>query len=378
MRRPVHVRLLATCVLLGGCEYDLDVGLPWHIDVPRVIGARMVVVEPAPIWDERLGFDADEDALIAEALPGDVVQLQALAVDGEGRPRAPETIDALWFQCIEVDDGFGTSNRCVIDPPRCDSLDEWTTDVACEIGRGGAFEFTFPTLGPWGFVQREVPVLGIIAREIGADAERCRNDILANNPDYASNPDGPLPSAGKFEYEGPACTLAETKLLIGPRWALSFLATDFGFEPAVPIEQIPYLVIYQPSNRVPAPDPPTWLDADTKVPLEGSPPRIRVGQRIATAGPNWRDADSQLYATASQVEDTDSYVFIGRREGLGTFYLGSGPIETFSPSDNSLQFVVAQTQTPSTIRIVMIVGDDRTRDNAGAIGMQVAEFEVVP
>jgi hypothetical protein len=347
MGRAQHCRAIAAAVVLlcvCTCEYDLDVGHAWQIDHPRVIGVRMEVVEPAPIWPERLGYDIHE-AAIAEALPGDLVELQALAVGGDGRVQAPGSLDALWFQC-GVD-------RCRIDVPACDSL-EWTTDVACELGRGGALELTFPALGPMGFEQGWMPVLGIIGRDPSVDAERCREAFLSSSS-FSSMPSDssePVP-------DEPACTTVEAHVLIGPRWVLQFEAALAGFEPELPLEQIPHAVVYQPANRAPAPEPPTWFDADTKLPLEGSPPRVRPGQRITTSGPNWRFTDRQLYATVDQVDDTNSFVFSGDFERLGTIYLGSGPIRDFIADGNQLWLEVDAFPSTAIIRVVMIVGDRR-------------------
>lgn len=364
MRRAVHARAITASVVLlcvCACEYDLDVGPAWHIDHPRVIGLRMEVVEPSPIWPERIGYDID-DAAIAEALPGDRVELQALAVDGEGRVQAPEALDALWFQC-GVDD-------CRIDVPACDSL-EWTTDVACELGRGGAFAFPFPALGPIGFEERSMVVLGIIGRDPSADAQRCREIFLS------STSFSPLPSAlsGPLPDE-PTCAAVEAHVLIGPRWVLQFEAAQAGLEPQLPLHQIPYPVLHQPANRAPAPEPPSWIDVDTQLPLEGSPPRVRPGQRIETSGPNWRFTDPQLYATAEEVDDTLSFVFTGRFEGLGTIYLASGPVRTFIADGNRLELVVDEFSTTTVIRVVMIVGDRRRGDDYGTLGMLASELEV--
>lgn len=361
---PSRALTVAVVLCLFACEYDLDVGPVWQIERPRVIGVRMEVVEPAPIWPERIGYDV-ADAAIAEALPGDLVELRALAVDAEGRVQAPESLDALWFQC--------GPERCRIDVPTCDSL-EWTTDVACELGRGGVFGFAFPALGPIGFEERSMVVMGIIGRDPSVDAARCRAAFLGST--YFS----PLPaeSSGAVPDE-PVCVAVEAHVLIGPRWVLQFEAAQAGLEPELPLEQIPSLIYHQGANRAPAPEPPTWLDADTQLPLEGSPPRVRPGQRITTSGPNWRLEDRQLYAFAKRVGTTRSYVFSGSFEGLGTIYLASGPVRDVIADGNDLELVVDEFPDTTVLRVVMVVGDRRKYDvGPSTIGMLVSELEVVP
>src|SRR5690606_6006938 len=119
---------------------------------------------------------------IAEALPGDRVRLQPLVVDGEGRAQAPESIDAIWFQCTADDHHY--SSDCSVNVPACESID-WTTDVGCELGRGRGFEYTFPPLGPLGFRERSMKLLGIIGRTPEADAERCRTGLLAGTSELS-------------------------------------------------------------------------------------------------------------------------------------------------------------------------------------------------
>lgn len=360
---PSRALTVAVVLCLFACEYDLDVGPVWQIERPRVIGVRMEVVEPAPIWPERIGYDV-ADAAIAEALPGDLVELRALAVDAEGRVQAPESLDALWFQC--------GPERCRIDVPTCDSL-EWTTDVACELGRGGVFAFPFPALGPIGFEERSMVVMGIIGRDPSVDAARCRAAFLGST--YFS----PLPaeSSGAVPDE-PVCVAVEAHVLIGPRWVLQFEAAQAGLEPELPLEQIPVPLLHQGANRAPAPEPPTWLDAETKLPLEGSPPRVRPGQRITTSGPNWRLADRQLYVTPERYENM-SYLFLGSFETRDTVYFASGPVRELIADGNKLEFAVDELPARFVIRVVMIVGDHRKREvDYGTIGMFVSELEVVP
>lgn len=344
--------------LLGvGCEFDVNVGATWAINQPRVLGLRMEVVEPAPIWPNRIGFDA-QDAAIAEALPGDRVRLVPMVVDGEGREQAPETIDALWFQCGSED--------CTAEVPACDSL-AWTTDLACEIGRGGAFEFAFPALGPAGLESGSMTVLGIIGRYPGADAQRCRAGLLAGTSELSE------------------CTLVITNVLIGPPWVLRFEAVEAGLEVELPLYEIPYAALLQPANRSPAPGPLVLLDADTQRPLEGSPPRVHPGQRVH-ATPSWRAVDSQLYAVGRLVDDGTNYAFEVHFEQLGAHYFASGPINFTKVDGSGREFVVDQDAGAGIVRLVVVVGDlrkpevrlSKAQARHGAVAMFVEEIEVVP
>jgi hypothetical protein len=342
---------VALALVIASCEFDLDVGAAWEINHPRVIGLRMEVVELAPIWPNRVGF-ASDPAPIAEALPGDRVRMVPLVVDGEGREQDPSTIDALWFQC-------GLEKDCAVDVPPCDSL-AWTTDSACELGRGPGFEFTVPALGPAGLESGSISVLGIIAREPGADAQRCRAGLLAGTREL---------------YE---CTIVTAQVLIGPPWVLRFEAVDAGLAVDLSLYEIPYAALLQPANRAPAPGPLRLFDADTELPLEGSPPRVHPGQRVRSAGPSWRPEDRQLYA-AAKLGDDGLHTFIGHFERLGAHYFASGPIRITEVDGNKHEFVVDEDAGAGVIRIVVVVGDLRKpEDRNGAVSMFVEEIEVVP
>jgi hypothetical protein len=338
-------------LLVGGCEYDLDVGAHWQISQPRVIAFRMEVVEPAPIWPDRLAGNVS-DGPIAEALPGDRVRLQPLVVDGEGRPQAPESIDAIWFQCTAEVDFFGGGD-CLVDVPPCELID-WMTDVGCELGRGRGLEYTFPPLGPGGFRDRSMKLLGIIGRTPEADAERCRAGFLAGTGELSE------------------CTLVEAYVAIGPRWVLQHVGAEAGFEPELPLVEIPYLAMLQPANRAPAPGLPVWLDTETKQPLQGSPPRVRPGQRVETVGPSWSATDRQPYAYWQRATIVAGY------ESRGAGYFASGPIWFSIVDGSALQFEVDEGAPAGLVRVVIIVGDERRGDTSGAIDMLVAELEVVP
>ncbi|KIG17288.1 hypothetical protein DB30_03471 [Enhygromyxa salina] len=344
--------------LLGlGCEFDVNVGATWAINQPRVLAVRMEVVEPAPIWTERIGLGTDQ-APVAEALPGDIVRLVPLVVDGQGRAQAPETIDALWFQCGSED--------CIASVPACDSI-AWTTDSACEIGRGGALEFPFPALGPAGLEAGAMTVLGIIGRHPGADAERCRAGLLE----------------GTIELQD--CTLFISEVLIGPPWVLRVEAVNAGLEVELPLYEIPYLLLFQPANRAPAPAGMVLVDIDTQQPLEGSPPRVHAGQRIH-ASPAWRSEDSQPYAQGRLVDDGSNYAFKVHFERLGAHYFASGPINFIAVDGSGRELVVDEGARPGIIRLVVVVGDQRGEETKlpegsvrhGAVNMLVQELEVMP
>ncbi|HVI02747.1 MAG TPA: hypothetical protein VM869_28810 [Enhygromyxa sp.] len=339
----------AVALLVGGCEYDLDVAAEWEITRPRVITFRMELVEPAPIWLERLDSGVD-DAPIAEALPGDRVRMVPLVVDGESRPQAPESIDAIWFQCTADEHSFD----CLSEVPRCDSLDAWTTDVGCELGRGRGFEFTIPKLGPLVFEERSMKLLGIIGRTPDADAERCRAGLVAGTSELSD------------------CTLVEAPVAIGPRWVLQHVAVEVGLEPELPLYEIPYLAMLQPANRVQEPGAPVWLDAETGEPLAESPPQLRRGQRVKTSGPIWADAQRQPYASLWRS------VLLADFENRGARYFASGPIWLTEVDVPRLEFVVDEDARPGMVRVVVVVGDRRGGDPFGAINMFVSELEVVP
>lgn len=357
MSRPIHRHCAIVLALLTttSCEFSLDVAAAWQISYPRVLGVRMEVVEPAPIWLERLGFDPD-DAPIAEALPGDRVRLVPLVVDAEGRQQPPEAIDALWFQCGEYSD----RSECTVAVPRCD-LVKWTTEIPCEIGRG-LLEFPFPAVGPASLESGSMRVLGIIGREPEVDAERCRAGLLA----------------GTDELSG--CSVVVADVSVGPRWALYIDAIEAGAELDVNPYEIPYAALQQRANRTPAPEPAVLLDADTGIPLEGSPPRVHPGQRVKTSGPSWRTYDRQAYMTGEPAQGVSEFYFFEiHLEQFGVRYFASGPIMFTKIDGPRLEFVVDEYAHAGIARLIVAVVDRRKYDaGQSTVGISVQEIEVVP
>lgn len=326
-----------------GCEFDLDAGAPNHIDHTRVLGLQVRVVELAPIWPDRVGFHAD-DAPIVEALPGDRVRIAGILIGGDGRALAPEDFDAIWFQC--------ENETCTADLPACADI-EWTSESACELGRGGAFEFIAPPSGP--SLPSRIGYMGIIAHDPNADAEACREGLLAGTTALSK------------------CTIIISAAPVGPRWAMLHDAAMAGLDIGMPLWEIHWSAFLQPANRAPAPDPPTFVDALTDDPIEGSPPRVRAGRYLKTEGPNWRAEDRQAYVVAEEVVEFESYVFVPKVEGFGLAWFTAGPLRTIERNGDGVVLYVEEFTEPGLIRAIILFADNRL-----ALDYQVLEFEVVP
>jgi hypothetical protein len=335
--------LFLALVASSGCELDLEAGAPNHIDHTRVLGMRVTVAELAPIWPERVGVHPD-DAPIVEALPGDRVRLAAILIAGDGSALPPEDHDAIWFQC--------DSSSCAGDLPRCEDL-EWTSESVCELGRGGVFEFLAPPPGPG--LPGHVGYMGIIAHDDQTDAEACRQGLLHGTTALSK------------------CTIVISEAPLGPRWAMLHDAAMAGFDIGMPLHEIHWSAFLQPANRAPTPEPPTFADAATGEPLEGSPPRVRGGQQIRTEGLNWRPADRQPYVVAEEVVEFESYVFTPRIEGFAVAWFTAGPLRTIERKGDRVVLEVEEFADPGLIRAIVVFGDNRR-----AVDFRVLEFEVVP
>lgn len=349
-------RLAFSLALVGllGCQVDLDAGPQWQIAGPRVLGIETRVVELGPSWPEREGFDP-ADAPVVEPMPGDRVRLAGMVVDGEGRRVEPEQLDALWFQCFEGD--------CRLDAPRCDEDPSWTTSSICTLGRGGAFEYVFPPIGllvgPFDDNWRNawaVELLAIIARTPEGDAEQCRLGW----------------ARGELDLE--ACTVVEVELPFGPRWVLLHDLALLGVPFDIPLPEIPYAAYLQPANRAPQPEPPVFVDVETGVELEGTPPRLRIGQVAKTKGPRWRPGfDRQTFVNARELEQGSIYVFETEREQVDELPFASAPLQLGADDDGTLLITTSPQAEPGIARLVFVVGDSRQ-----AFALQVNELEVVP
>lgn len=341
-------RLILAAIGLGlpGCGVDLEFGAASHIDHTRVLGIHARVVELAPIWPERFGFDPDQ-AAITEALPGDRVRLEPLLIAGDGQVLAVEGFDALWFQCAQ----WWT---CTPELPPCAELD-WTTDVSCELGRGGGFEFEFPPLGPVALDDGLVTYMGLVALAEDTDIEDCRRAWIDGSTELRR------------------CTIVISEFGIGPRWPLLYEAAQLGLEIEVPLFEIPAAAFFQPANRAPSPDPPEFVDAETKARLVGDPPQVRAGQGLASKGPRWREADEQVWFRAKPTQSEGVFVFVPDREQVGVEWFVSGPLTVIETKGDSVLIQVDEFAEPGPARVVTLIGDDRL-----SLDVRSMALEVVP
>jgi hypothetical protein len=334
---------VALFVIGSGCEINLDVGKPNHIDHIRVLGFRIEVVELAPIWPERVSLDPD-DAPIVEALPGDRVQLSAMVVGADGRALPAEDFDAIWLQCA--------GDSCAGDLPACQDI-EWTNESACRLGRGGVLEFVAPPPGP--SLPDAVGYMGIVANDEGADAEVCRQGLVAGTTALSK------------------CTIVVGAGLMGPRWPMLHDAVMAGMDIGMPITEIPAAAFGQAANRAPAPGASSWFDLESDEPLEGSPLRVHAGQQVVTKGPMWRSADHQSFVVAEAVIEHESYVFVDAVERVNLLYFTSGPLRSIERDGDRVVIEVEEFADPGIAGVILVVGDNRL-----GLDFHFVEFEVVP
>lgn len=345
----LHALVLAS-LGLAGCGWELEVPSFRIIDRTRVLGTRAEVVQLGPAWPERIGFDPD-GAAIVEGMPGDRVRLSAMIVAADGRALPAADFDALWFQCAQ---------GCSLEVPPCGDL-EWTTDVQCELGRGGEIEFEVPPVGPLGLEHEGIGILAIVALDPDIDAERCRQLVLDPGPDLKR------------------CAVVDGAMQIGPKWGLLVELVEAGVEVDIPIFEIPALALLQPANRAPVPMLPTWSDGDTGEPLTGNPLRVRAGQRLHGEGPVWRGADSQPYVLEGGFDEDEIHVFIGLIESLESEWFISDKLRFIEVVPEFVDLVVHEDAEPGPASAVMRFDDRRYSGSYGrALDFRVVEFEVVP
>lgn len=362
MRRRAVSRILRRAsvglLLLAGCEFVIA---DWYyIDRPRVMGARIEVVEFNPLWSARLGFDPI-DSPITEPMPGDRVRLEAMIVDGEGRELDPQTIDALWFQCGPDRCASPGGLRIGLDSP-CADLPDWTMDSGCKLGAGGALEFVVPPIGQLTVFTRYSYFYVVAAVDDSRTAEDC----------WADRQRADVPLDG--------CVFADRELKVGPSWLLLVAAALAGLEQDIPVTEIPAPVFIQPANRVPA------LGSLSMSPVDGGagrtidpgdgPVLVRPGTHFRLTNGQWRpNFDYQLYFVARETPTPDSYVFMPAVEVLWIEWYTSGSLVRIDDGvyGGPVELLIDEQAKPGTTsRLVVLWGDDR-----GSEEMRVIEFEVV-
>jgi hypothetical protein len=349
MRLSIRLGLGALLALATpGCGWEAELAPGNVIDRTRMLGTRFEVVEIGPEWPERVGFDPD-GAPITEALPGDLVRLEAMIVDAEAHPIAPESFDAIWLQGY-----LGLSGL-----PRCQDI-EWTSAVACEIGRGGAVEFEAPPLGPqrnfYEFDQTlRVPTLAIVALDEQITADECLTIYQAPTPEIRR------------------CAIVRGSYVLGPLWPLLAISDAAGVPVDFPITEIPGPALVWPANRSPMPLlEPRFVDANNLEPLEGNPPRVHAGQEVLGQG-LWREEDAQVFLEARTVVEGESYVFQPTREAVLADWYVTESLRAAPVGGHTVLLRVILDPEPGPAMLIMVFKDSRE-----SYGLRVFEFEVVP
>lgn len=357
--RPTALASLpALALALAACEFTIA---DWYyVDRVRVMGTRATVVDfdGSP---ERIAIGLDPlDPPITEPLPGDVLRLEPIVVDAEGRPIDPASIDALWFQC--------GPDRCVRDDALLEGLSEacvdipdLTMDTPCRVGSGGALEFEVPPVGPLTLANRYAYYYMVAGVPGERSAESC----------WAAR------RAERESLEG--CLFAERELKIGPSWLLLLQAyTEQGLATDIPVFEIPGAAYYQPANRVPA--PPLVLQ---RLVIDGvsfgmvlQPHElVRRGELLSIDTVEFRELDYQPFFAAQPTTLPGVFVFTGGRENPWVEWYTSGSLARVDEGVFRAQIDVLvdeQAEIGSTHRLILLYGDDR-----GSMDMVVYELEVV-
>ncbi|MFV8756222.1 hypothetical protein ACNOYE_37215 [Nannocystaceae bacterium ST9] len=355
IRSPGPALASACLLMLVGCEFAIA---DWYyVDRPRAMGARVEVVELGPSWPARVGYDP-LDPPITEPMPGDVLRLEPLMVDGEGRELEPASIDAIWFQC-------GT-DRCVRDgelvaglDDDCSALAEWTTDSSCKLGAGGQLEFEVPAIGQLTVFTRYAYYFMVAAVDDSRTAESC----------WAARQ--------KADHSLDGCVFTDREVKIGPSWLLLVEAALTGLEQDIPVYEIPFAVFGQASNRVPVYDTlrlQRHLGDGSMITDVDGPIHVRPGERLTVRQHEWRwGYDLQPYFTARETLTPDTYVFLPAVELMWTEWYTSGSLARIDDGTTGfVELVIDEQAKPgSTSRLILLWGDDR-----GSEDMRVFEFEV--
>lgn len=234
-------------------------------------------VEIGPLDPLRVGpaFAGMEDAPIAEILPGDVLRLEAVVVDHEGRRLADDELETLWVQCGDACLNPYAPYDLIRYWPfvPCDEFEDYTVAHHCMLGTGtGAFELEVPPLAEHSLLGLlfGVPVMsffGVVAWD-GRAVEECWQ---SRRGDQAQ-----LDGCGFIYHDVP----------IGPLLWVIANAESLGARSPRDEEdgELPPLVEVQPANRIPL-TPALMVRVDDALVAAGVPPlptiEVDPGARIS-------------------------------------------------------------------------------------------------
>lgn len=227
----------------------------WLVDGPIVLGIQPVVVAVGPLTSPLT--EDPPGVTRADALPGDLVRLSALVVNGDG-PLDLEASAAIWLRCA---DGCGYSTFIASgDPAQIIPCDEAESNYAplCRIGVGAAALRRIPK----GFGDSEDYLL-VTGTPGGRSSEACLGELLAAAQDR-----------GEALFD---CLYVERRINLGPARTLAEINSDGDFDPTIFAETDPN---YNPgierlSLRITGPGGTRSVDV-----ADGDRVDVAVGERV--------------------------------------------------------------------------------------------------
>jgi hypothetical protein len=358
-------------MLVLGCNSELPPVS--HIEVTEIFMVRHEV-ELGPLDPDRVGPQiAGPQMAIAEALPGDRVDFEAVVVDTEGWALPEDEIETLWVQCgsRSCDSPYqAIPFASYVYDVRCDEHPSYDLSSLCLLGAGtGSFEFEVPELSSYGLLysfELTGKLVGprvhfyVVVAWNGKSAQACWD---ARRGDRADLDD---------------CGFIYHDLALGPIWWLFDYAASRGIDPPLDPSTFPEVVLLQPANRIPRP-PSLTITVDDQAPVGGIPPLdpipVEAGARVGIT--LTFDALSQLFQSGFEpISSTVTDTFIVVPEPLYSRTATSGAI-TSSLADNvppglhEFHYEVDPDAQPGISRV--LIG---YRDEGGGRDYVGVEFEV--
>ncbi len=204
--------------------------LPWVLRAtPRMVSARVEVVEPGPLSAEGL-LPIPADRVRSEPLPGDVVEVSALVLSRDGE-LTPDDLEPVWLLCPR--------NTCIATLRRPGALepcgDHLPEKVACRLPSA---RFVAPQLDPSrSLAEQAVFRVALVGH---TEEEMTTEDCL----ERFSDPEAP-------SWDG--CISGYTVVRYGPRLRLYAIGLeqglevpDFDFDPAQ--LDVPVVPLFNPES----------------------------------------------------------------------------------------------------------------------------------
>jgi hypothetical protein len=343
---------LLAVVIAAGCLPEVEP--PWLVDETTIVTVTTRVVALGPLAPERGSFAWPTP--MVEALPGDVLELEAVVMDEHGELVAAESAP-VWLMC-GWDSGQcppGSSGRR---PAPCPIAPTIPVDETCVLGEGALVRFGVGPLNdfPYGPVTLAQVIVAAGTPGVSTGAS-CLERL----------------QSGEASVEQPLwdCRFTEERVELGPGYPLALAAVEAGFELDPPPSELPEELRSFEPDRAPVIESFTIARPERGDELRYGdvPIDLRAGEMVEVIV-NVDPTSVQSYFGLGEVDGmlvADEYV-----EQIYATWFSAEPLEDVAPTEGWLPYRRFRMPESGRVRHVVVIEDGRGARTWKTVDLEVA------